>query len=149
MSQMIEFINRIIYDLTQTHPLHPMIVHFPIGLTGAALFFVLLAIWRRSDLLEKVAFANISLAAVSTIVAALAGMRDNINLYSGLAPNAIVKVMLAAALFIVTVVIAVVRWRKPDLFHSPLRALYIAGYFISFFISATLGFLGGVILYGF
>ena len=146
---MIEFINRIIYDITQVHPLHPMIVHFPIGLTGAALFFVLLAIWRHNDLLEKVAFANISLAAVSTVVAAIVGIRDNINLYNGAAPNASVKIMLATTLFIVTVVMAVVRWRKPDLFHSSSRALYVAGYFISFALSATLGFLGGVILYGF
>ena len=146
---MIEFINRIIYDITQVHPLHPMIVHFPIGLTGAALFFVLLAIWRRSDLLEKVAFANISLAAVSTVVAAIAGIRDNINIYNGVAPNASVKIILATTLFIVTVVMAVVRWRRPDLFHSSLRPLYVAGYFISFALSATLGFLGGVILYGF
>ena len=146
---MIEFINRIIYDITQVHPLHPMIVHFPIGLTGAALFFVLLAIWRRSDLLEKVAFANISLAAVSTVVAAIAGIRDNINIYNGVAPNASVKIILATTLFIVTVVMAVVRWRKPALFHSSLRTLYVAGYFISFALSATLGFLGGVILYGF
>jgi uncharacterized membrane protein len=146
---MIVFINRIIYDITQVHPLHTMIVHFPIGLTGAALFFVLLAIWRRSDLLEQVAFANISLAAVSTVVAAITGMRDNINIYNGVAPNASVKIMLATTLFVITVVMAVVRWRKPDLFHSSLRALYVAGYFISFALSATLGFLGGVILYGF
>ncbi len=146
---MIEFINRIIYDLTQVHPLHTMIVHFPIGLTGAALFFVLLAIWRRSDLLEQVAFANISLAAVSTVVAAVTGIRDNINIYNGVAPNASVKIILAITLFIVTVVMAIVRWRKPDLFHSSSRALYVAGYFISFALSATLGFLGGVILYGF
>jgi uncharacterized membrane protein len=46
-------------------------VHFPIALTGAALFFILLALWKHNKILEQVAFANISLAAVSTIVAAV------------------------------------------------------------------------------
>lgn len=144
-----ELINRIIYNLTQVHPLHTLVVHFPIALTGAALFFILLALWRRQNALEQAAFANISLAAVSTVVAGLTGMRDNIIIYDGAAPNAGTKVMLATALFIITTLIAVARWRKPDLFHSSGRALYILGYFTSFAIAAVLGFLGGVILYGF
>jgi uncharacterized membrane protein len=37
------FILRIIQDLTQVHPPHTMFVHFPIGLSGGALFFILLA----------------------------------------------------------------------------------------------------------
>lgn len=146
---MIEFVQRIIHDLTQVHPLHPMFVHFPIGLTGAALFFILLAIWRRSDLLEKVAFANISLAAVSTVVAAIVGIRDNIHNYAGVAPNFVAKIVLATVLFLVTGSMAIVRWRKPSLFHSPLRAVYVVGYFLSFALAIVLSFLGGIILYGF
>jgi uncharacterized membrane protein len=144
-----ELINRIIYNLTQVHPLHTMVVHFPIALTGAALFFILLALWRRSNVLEQSAFANIALASVSTVVAAITGMRDNINIYDGDAPNTGTKMSLAIALFIITTLMTIVRWRKPDLFHSAGRWLYIAGYFVSFAITAVLGFLGGVILYGF
>ena len=47
-----DFFSRLITALTVTHPLHPMIVHFPIALTGAAAFFILLALWRRSPVLE-------------------------------------------------------------------------------------------------
>jgi uncharacterized membrane protein len=146
---MMEFINRLIYVLTQVHPLHTMVVHFPIALTGAALFFMLLALWRRSDVLEQSAFANIALASVSTLVAGITGIRDNINIYDGAAPNASVKITLASILLVITTLIAVARWRRPDLFHSTGRWLYIAGYFVSFAIAAVLGFLGGVILYGF
>lgn len=144
-----EFINRILYNITQVHPLHTLVVHFPIALSGAALFFVLLALWRRSNALEQAAFANIALAAVSTIAAAITGMRDNINIYEGAAPNAGAKMILATVLFIITTLMAVIRWRKPDLFHSSGRVLYVLGYFVSFTIAAILGFLGGVILYGF
>ncbi len=144
-----EFINRILYNLFEVHPLHTMVVHFPIALTGAALFFVLVALFRRSEMLEQAAFANIALAAVSTIVAGITGMRDNIDIYDGVAPNAGAKITLAIILLIITTLLAVIRWRKPDVFYSSGRVLYVAGFFVSFAIAAALGFLGGVILYGF
>jgi uncharacterized membrane protein len=145
-----DFINRIIHDVTQVHPLHTLIVHFPIALTGAALFFILLALWRHSDILEQVAFANISLAAVSTVVAAITGMRDNLQFYQGGAPNYSAKILLASILFIVTTVTAIIRWRNVDIFHRmPQKIFYISAYFVSFALVSVLGFLGGVILYGF
>ena len=82
-----DLILRIFHALTQVHSPHAVVVHFLIALTGAALFFILLALWRRSKILEQVAFANISLAAASTIVAAIFGIRDNIVFYNGIAPN--------------------------------------------------------------
>ena len=69
-----DFIAKIINDLLFVHPFHTLIVHFPIALTASALFFILLALWRHSDTLEQVAFANISLASVSTVVAGITGM---------------------------------------------------------------------------
>jgi uncharacterized membrane protein len=141
---------RIIHDLTQVHPLHTMIVHFPIALTASALFFILLALWKRNDILEQVAFANLSLAAVSTIVAAVAGIRDNLLYFNGGAPNHIAKIILAITLFILTTITSVVRWRNKDLFHKkPGRVIYVLAYVVSFIIASVLGFLGGVIIYGF
>lgn len=145
-----DFINRLIYALTVSHPLHPMIVHFPIALTGAAAFFILLALWKRSPFFEQAAFANISLAAVSTVAAAITGMMDNVSTYDGAAPNARVKIMLATLLFIITTATAILRIRNPKLFEtSSSKLLYVTAYFVSFALAVVLGFLGGVILYGF
>ncbi len=144
-----DFINRLVHALTEVHPLHTLVVHFPIALTASAFFFVLLALWRRKDSLEQVAFANISLAAVSTVVAAITGMQDNLAFYEGGAPNASVKILLATILFLVTTATALARWRNPNLFHTPLKWLYVTAYFVSFALASALGFLGGVILYGF
>jgi uncharacterized membrane protein len=143
------FIQRIIHDLIYVHPTHTLLVHFPIALISAALFFILLALWKKSDLLEQIAFANISLGAVSTLLAGIFGERDNLLYYNGQAANHWVKIVLAITLFIITSVTAIVRWRNPKLFHSHGKALYVAAYFVSFAIVAVLGFLGGVILYGF
>lgn len=144
-----EFINRFIYAITELHPIHPMIVHFPVALTGAAFLFILLAYWMKNASLEGAAFANIALAALSTIFAGITGYMDNVTAYEGQAPNASAKIILAILLFVITTSIAVIRYRSPDLFQKANRFLYISSYGISFLIALTLAFLGGVILYGF
>src|SRR3990172_10573930 len=110
-----EFINRLIHALTELHPTHPMLVHFPIALSGAAFLFILLAWWRNSSSLEQTAFANIVLASLGTIAAGLTGYIDNIKNYVGDAPNASTKIILATILFLLTTGISLVRFRNPDL----------------------------------
>jgi uncharacterized membrane protein len=144
-----DFINRVIHALTELHPTHPMFVHFPIALSGAAFLLILLAAWRQSSSLEQAAFANIVLAFLGTIVAALTGIMDNVKNYGGAAPNASTKIILASILFLLTGGISLIRFRNPNLFQQGNRFLYIAAYGISFAIALVLAFLGGVILYGF
>lgn len=144
-----DFINRVIHALTELHPTHPMLVHFPIALTGAAFLFILLAYWRKSASLEQTAFANIVLASLGTIAAGVTGVMDNVKNYVGEAPNAGTKIILAIVLFLLTSGISIVRFRNPNLFQQGNRFLYIASYGLSFAIALVLAFLGGVILYGF
>lgn len=146
-----DLLSKIIYNLAQVHPLHTFFVHFPVALISAALFFIVLALLLRNDLLEKVAFANLALAAVSTLLTGITGMMDNVKIYEGAAANAGVKITLASILFVITAVTSFVRWRNPDLFHAaPVKKIvYISVYVISFALVSVLGFLGGVIIYGF
>ena len=144
-----DFFNRLFVALTELHPTHPMFVHFPIALTGAAFLFILLAYWRKSQTLEQTAFANMVLASISTIVAGFTGAMDNVRNYEGEAPNASLKIILAAVLFLLTTTISIVRYRNPEMFQKGNRILYMASYGLSFAIALVLAFLGGVILYGF
>jgi len=144
-----EFINRLIHALTELHPTHPMFVHFPIALTGAAFLFILLAYWRNNAALEQTAFANIVLAAISTVVAGVTGYLDNLKNYVGDAPNASTKIILATALFLLTTGLSIVRFRNPEMFQKTNPLLYMASYGLSFAIALVLAFLGGIILYGF
>ena len=144
-----EFINRVIHALTELHPTHPMLVHFPIALTGAAFLFIVLAYWRKSASLEQTAFANIALASLGTLAAGITGIIDNNKNYVGEAPNAGAKIILAALLLALTAGISIVRYRNPDLFFKANRFLYIGSYGVSFAVALVLAFLGGVILYGF
>ena len=113
-----EFINRVIHALTELHPTHPMLVHFPIALTGAAFLFVLLAAWRNNSSLEQAAFANMVLAFLGTIAAGVTGVMDNARNYEGQAPNAGTKIMLAIVLFLLTAGIIAIRSRNPNLFQQ-------------------------------
>jgi uncharacterized membrane protein len=143
-----DFINRLVHALTELHPLHPMLVHFPIALSGAAAFFILLAIWRKNAVLEQVAFANLTLTFFGALAAGLTGLRDNYLNYDGAAPNAMFKIMLASLMLLITGITTVLRWRDPGIYESR-RLLYVSAYLISFALALVLAFLGGVILYGF
>lgn len=145
-----DFFNRLFTAILETHPLHTPTTHFPIALTGVAFLFLLLALWRRSEFLERAAFFNMTLAALSTILAAGTGMRDNLVRYEGEAPFASVKIFLAVSLLLLTLALTISRWRKQEILWTPgTMVLYVAGFGGSFAIAAVLGFLGGVILYGF
>lgn len=144
-----EFFNRLLHAITELHPTHPMFVHFPIALTGAAFLFILLAYWRNSQSLEQAAFANMVLASISTVVAGFTGVMDNARNYDGAAPNSSIKFTLAILLFLLTSLTSIVRYRNPELFQKGNRLLYAASYGLSFAIALVLAFLGGVILYGF
>jgi uncharacterized membrane protein len=144
-----EFLNRLFVALTELHPIHPMIVHFPIALTGAGFLFILVAFWKKNPALEQAAFANLVLASLSTLAAGITGYIDNIKNYVGEAPNAGTKIILAIVLLGLTSGVSIARFRNPGLFTTNKRFLYMASYGVSFAIALTLAFLGGVILYGF
>ena len=142
--------DRFFTALFDLHPIHSMTVHFPIALTAVALLFLVLALWRRSEALERAAFYNISLAAVSTVVTGITGIRDNLVRFDGAATNANVKIFLGVSLFLLTTVTALSRRRRPEILWKPATTiLYIGAFAASFALAATLGFLGGVILYGY
>ncbi len=142
-------VNQILNAIINIHPWHSMFVHFPIGLTGAALLFIVLARWRRNDSLEHAAFFAIALAVPATIVAGLTGVRDDLVRFDGAAPFAPVKIFLGITLLLLTTALAVTRWRKREVLWNPTTTvLYLAGFAGSFLLAITLGFIGGVILYG-
>jgi uncharacterized membrane protein len=143
-----DFFERLITALTDTHPLHAMIVHYPIAFTGAGFLFIILALWKKQAVFEQIAFANMALASLGTFVSGLTGLFDNQRYWEGVAPNASVKMTLASLLLVITAVTAIARWRNPHLMELK-KGLYVAAYLVSFPIALVLSFLGGVILYGF
>lgn len=132
------------------HPIHPVLVHFPIGLTGGAVFFIVIAlIWNRQKVLEKIAFANLALSVPAVIAAMTMGIADNINRYAGKAANHTYKIVFASILLVVVAATSYARWQNQNLFEQKnTKYLYVAAFFVAFIIALILGFLGGVIVFG-
>jgi uncharacterized membrane protein len=142
-------LGQIVNTLIMVHPWHTLAVHFPIGLTGAALLFVVLALWRRSEWLEHAAYFTLAVAAITTVLAGLTGLRDDVVRYDGAAPFVEQKIFLALSLLVVATITVVSRRRQRDLLWDPsTMVLYVAGFAGCFGLAAILGFLGGAILYG-
>ena len=121
-----DFLDRLIHALTVTHPLHPMLVHFPIALSGAAALFILLAVWKKDKILETIAFANLVLTVLGTIAAGVTGMYDNQLTYAGEAPNAGLKIILATTLLVISTTTVIIRWKNPAVFQS--KGIFIVKY---------------------
>jgi uncharacterized membrane protein len=145
-----DILTKFFNTIFEVHPLHTPTTHFPIALTGTALLFLLLALWRKNESLERAAFYVITLAAISTIVAGFTGMRDNIVRFDGDAPMVNIKIFLGITLFVITTVAAFTRWRKVEVLWTPSTMIfYVSAFVLSFILAGTLGFIGGGILYGF
>jgi uncharacterized membrane protein len=145
-----ESITGLFKTIFDVHPWHVPLVHFPIALTGVGLLFLLLALWRRDEALERAAFYSITVAAISTILAGLTGYRDYLVRFEGDAPYIKAKIFLAITLFGLTTATALIRQRQPEVVWKPgTTMLYVSAFAGSFILAAVLGFLGGVILYGF
>ena len=142
------FFQKLIHALTVTHPIHTMIVHFPIAFTAAGFLFIIIYLWKKQSIFEQFAFANIVMASLGTLAAGLTGLLDNQRYWDGAAPNVHVKMVLASVLLVITAVTSIARWRNPNLIESK-KWLYVAAYLVSFPIALVLAFLGGVIIYGF
>lgn len=58
------------------HPLHPMLIGFPIALYPTALIFDLVWLWRADPIWMSAAFWTLSLAVLFTIIAIVPGLID-------------------------------------------------------------------------
>ncbi len=74
---------RIIDAIVNVHPIHTMLVHFPIALTGVALLFLILALWRRNEAFERAAFFNMALVPLTALLAGLTGYWDHLDRFGG------------------------------------------------------------------
>lgn len=141
---------QIVNSLINVHPWHTQMVHFPIALSTAGLLFVVLAALRRSKYLEHAAFFCLILVAISSVFAGATGVRDYIVRYEGGAPLGPIKMFLGASLFLLTTIAAFGRgWRRDALWYGGSAILYVSAYLGAFLLSAALGYLGGVIIFGF
>lgn len=141
--------DRILHAVFVTHPLHGMLVHFPVAFSVGALLFAAIALKEGSEAFERAAWYCLVLTAATSVLAAFSGYRDVLVRFEGEAPLVPEKAFLGVTLVLLTGVLAFARARRDDLLWNPrTMILYVSGMVGAVALTTTLGFLGGVILYG-
>lgn len=123
------------------HPIHPMLVVFPLGLFITSLVFDLIYVWRDNPTFAAVSFWNIACGIVGGLIAALFGTIDwaaipagtrakRLGLLHGLG-NVVVVGLFAASWWL--------RWTSPDYLPPTPAIMVSAGAVAVMFVTGWLG----------
>lgn len=138
-----------IIETFMRHPIHVPVVHFPIALSFLVPLAALLALWRKSDPFYNQALFSLLILLVLSIFPAMGtGIYENVARYNGSAPNAPIKIAAGVALLLITIVLSLWRWRKPNVMQSASGILFFILSAICPLLAIILGFLGGIIVWG-
>lgn len=126
-----------------THPLHPIVVHVPMGMViGAVAFSLASFVWTNKHF-EQSAYHCILLALISIVPVYIAGLLDWQQVFAGdWSKWIVIKMILGAVL---TLVLAfAVQQKHQGASRNKLLGIYL----LSLAICGGLGFSGGELLYG-
>jgi len=127
------------------HPLHPVLVHLPLGLVMGGFLFILIGRLSRRETLAKTARHCMRLAALSLPVAAAGGYLDWVHFYgaSWLLP---IKAKMGLAVVLLLLVIAAPGGRKKGAEGEEGGRLGI--YLLALICAGAMGYFGGEMVYG-
>lgn len=95
------------------HPVHPMLVVFPLGLFIAAVIFDGIYLWRGSAMFASVAYWNIAAGIIGGLAAALFGLIDWLAIPSGTRAKRI-GLLHGGSNVVVVLIFAAVWWIRAD-----------------------------------
>jgi uncharacterized membrane protein len=95
------------------HPVHPMLVVFPLGLFIAAVIFDGIYLWRGSAMFASVAYWNIAAGIIGGLAAALFGLIDWLAIPSGTRAKRI-GLLHGGSNVVVVLIFAAVWWMRAD-----------------------------------
>ena len=95
------------------HPVHPMLVVFPLGLFIAAVIFDGIYLWRGSAMFASVAYWNIAAGIIGGLAAAAFGLIDWLAIPSGTRAKRI-GLLHGGSNVVVVLIFAAVWWMRAD-----------------------------------
>jgi len=140
---MIENIYAALQKIGFSHPLHPIVVHVPMGMIIGMFIFSLLSLkWPKTNL-ARTAYHCSVLALVSIVPVILAGLMDWQHSYNGEWKTLIIiKMALSCVLTLLLIYAVIIRNRGA----SP-RHLFLV-YILCMACAGGLGYCGGQLVYG-
>ncbi|MGR8932086.1 MAG: DUF2231 domain-containing protein [Gammaproteobacteria bacterium] len=125
-----------------SHPLHPVLVHIPAGLSTGALCFALWSIATGQTTYRTTAYRMVVLALIFALLAFPVGLMDWQRFYGGARIFEIEMKLVLASVYILLLITAVIMGRQ----HID-SALLPVLYFFGTLCVAGLGFFGGQLVY--
>jgi uncharacterized membrane protein len=128
------------------HPVHPMLVVFPLGLFWTAIIFDIIRLIGGNPTWGQVSFYLIAAGVIGGLVAAVFGLTDWLAIESGTPPKRIGAKH--GLLNVLVVLLFAVSWwfRSTDPNQPSGLALTLS--FLGFLLSLYTGWLGGELVYG-
>ena len=123
------------------HPIHPMLIPFPLGLLGMAVIFELLAIFAGQESLGEAARPMIAAGIITGLLAAIFGAIDWAAIPSGTRAKSIATAH-GLGNVIIVVLFAVAWWLRRDV-PGPASGLPLALEIIGVLGALVTGWLGG------
>jgi uncharacterized membrane protein len=140
---MVGWIYQFFTSLGYTHPIHPALVHVPIGNVVAALVFGVIGLVLKNQTMGRAAYYAIALALVSLFPGIFFAVTDWLHYFGGawLFPIKM-KVVLASVLTLI-LLIAIVTGRRDA--GATVRGVVLS--FLCLLIAAGLGYFGADLVY--
>ena len=139
---MIDFIYTTLASLGYTHPLHPAVVHIPMGMVLGGFFFKLFSLkWHH---LEKTAHHCFVLALLFIPIVALLGFMDWQHRMLGRWTNLIIAKFILAGILTTLLTLTVALPEKTTVSSRTMMLLYV----LCLFTAMAIGFVGGQLVYG-
>lgn len=134
-------------SLGYEHPIHPAIVHLPIGAVIAAWFFLVLGILRNHDGLRRSAYYCSVFALLFAIPTVMIGFADWQHFLAGATTQPItLKLWFASILIVSLSLIVILGYRKKD--AKALGRVMLLPATVNMALVIGLGFEGGNLVYG-
>lgn len=136
--------------LLPKHAQHPVLVHFPIALFVISLFFDALALWKRDKMLAGAGYLNLTVAAVTSLLALTTGLLAWNFAYGGISLAALQRDATLEQHLILSIITTILIWvlwgmrfsKRHEGFQTVKRT-YMVLAVIAFVIISITGHLGG------
>ncbi len=132
-----------------SHPIHPLIVHFPIALLFTSVFFDLLGIITEKKNFRQTAFWLLILGLIGGIVAAIFGAWSEEAVEVAGVPELAVDrhETFAVVTLIVFGILLIFRWWIRNRWSVRDRVIYLCVAMLGLLLLSTTGFYGGELVY--
>jgi uncharacterized membrane protein len=131
------------------HPVHPIVVHFPIALLFTAVFFEIFGFWIQRETYRQFGLWLLILGLISGIIASAAGFwGEEAVVAAGVPEKAVDRhESLAIVTLVVFALLLFIRWRVRDRWSVRVRTAYFILAVSGVLLLGTTGYFGGDLVY--